>query len=492
MLKKLSRRFSLIACSTLLLVVLAMIGLINSLNFLRAVDGADETIGLIIDNAGMIPEKSESSEDDSSDGGSSDEALSSDDRSDSSDERSEPENNAGAAREKPEKSGADESAVRRSPNEPEKPGEKKSYGVIGDSSDKEKKERAESEMQYITRYFSAAFDGNGELLWISTSHIASLSEDEAIAYATSIYESGEETGFIDGMYYRYGIQKVTEDNENEILIVVYDFSTSSEQLKSTAVISLLIGIILFLICSLVITLLSKRAVRPIIDNMEKQGRFVTDAGHELKTPLAIIRADAEVIEMTGGESEWTKSILAQTDRLNNLLEQMLVLAKARENQKQTFLKVDLSGLAFSAENSFYTYCCAENKPLESDICDGVYVTGDAGMLEMLLSVLLQNAVKYGSDGQAIKFSLSQNLRYAKVKVTNFCDEPPKCDPKRLFDRFYREDTSRARKTGGSGIGLSIAQSITELHGGKIWCSVEGKSITFGFRIPLNNRSSEEN
>lgn len=428
MLKKLSLRFSAAAIGALFAIELLMILLINGLNYRYTVMRTDELIGVLIENGGSFPDQSPPDRFD-------EQFIIRDDRG----------------------------------------------GVIGFGEVRRRSsERAGRELRYTTRYFTAYMDSRGEVVRLDTGHIAAVSSKEAEEYAFDALSRDDGMGFCDGFGFRY--QTVTLSDGSR-LAVFCDFTSSVRDLEQVAMLSLMISGGLLVIFSVMIILVSKRVVRPVIENTDKQNRFITDAGHELKTPLAIIRANTEVIEMTSGESEWTRSTINQTDRLNDLLERMLMLAKARESRRVSFEQVDLSSLAASVTQSFSGYCAAEGKPLNVSIADGALVRGDAKMLDMMLGSLLENAVKYGKQGCGIDFFLTASSKHINIKVVNLCNDPPTGDLRLLFDRFYRGDSSRTRETGGSGIGLSIAKTITDEHKGRISCSVEGEQVTFEVRLP---------
>jgi hypothetical protein len=339
--------------------------------------------------------------------------------------------------------------------------------------------RRESEMPYVTRYFTAVVDEQNNVDRIDTGSIASVTSAEAEQFTLEVIKGGKTRGFCDGYSFRYSIEQMSDGNR---IAVFCDFSSKAETLLTMIEISAVIAAGLLVIFSVVIKLYSERAVRPVILSIENQRRFISDAGHELKTPLAIIRADAEVIELTGGSNEWTKSIVNQTDRLSKLLGQMLTLTKSHETGKLKFEEFNLSEAVRAASNEFTTLCNTRGKPLETQVCDDIICCGDKAMLSELVSILLDNAVKYGSDGQPIALALKMSGLKAELCVSNFCDDPPQGDANMLFERFYRADSSRTRNTGGSGIGLSIASSIAEAHKAKINCTVEANVIRFTLKI----------
>lgn len=225
-------------------------------------------------------------------------------------------------------------------------------------------DRRDSEMRYITRYFTVMFNADGKVDRIDTGNIASVTSEQAEQYALDAISDGDNKGFYDSYSFRYAVK---ENPNGEKMIVFYDFSEKLRTLLNMMEISGAIALILLVIFSFIILLFSKRAVRPVIESIENQRRFITDAGHELKTPLAIIRADTEVIEMTGGENEWTKSIVNQTDRLNELLSQMLMLTKSQEAVQTSFRDFDLSQAVRETAEGFEPLFSSQNKPLDVQI-----------------------------------------------------------------------------------------------------------------------------
>lgn len=460
MLKKLSLRFSAAAIAALFVIELLMLGLINGLNFYHALKQSDDTLDTLIQNDGKLSyhnydelmsrerEEPPSQKPDSAPGDDDDDEDDLDDMEDAPPVK--PEGDYGF--------------------------EKKNGRFFDDK-------RADTEQKYIIRYFTAKINCDGDVTTLNTGHIATISSETAQSYALEVFEAEEERAFYNGMEFRYAVKK---SSDGSALIVFYDFGTAAASAIMTAKLSAAIALGLLIVFSVIILLVSKRVVRPVVENYEKQRRFITDAGHELKTPLAIIRANTEVLEMTGGENEWTRSTINQADRLSELLAQMLMLAKSSESQRISFADVDISRMANEFADDFSILCMSKNKPLEADIADGATVFGDEKMLKMLISTLLENAVKYGMEDKPIEFKLTQSSKHVRFSVSNLCSDPPKGDTEHLFDRFYRGDSSRTRETGGSGIGLSIAKTVTDAHKGRISCVVEGERVTFKVKLPLSS------
>lgn len=332
--------------------------------------------------------------------------------------------------------------------------------------DKPKPDGINEETGFKTRYFVIWLDIKGNVLRINTGHIASVSSEEAIAYGQRAVAEGKSNGY-DG-HYRYGVMSTADGS----MVIFLDCSTELNSDRIFLLLSFAIGTVAFALVSFIAALFSRRAIRPFQEAMQKQQQFLEDAGHELKTPLAIISANNDVLELTDGKSQWTDSIRNQVSRMDSLLQSMLALTKLdMERPVLQMQSVHLSRLVSETIESFRILAQANQVVLTDSVQPGVDVTGDPASLQQLISILLENAVKYaGADGQ-VSIQLQLRGKTPCLWVENTCVELPSGDLNRLFDRFYRADTSRSRETGGYGIGLSIAKSICHAHHAKIWAAV---------------------
>lgn len=236
-----------------------------------------------------------------------------------------------------------------------------------------------------------------------------------------------------------------------------------------------IGFITVLI--LVITF-SKIVLRPVAQSYEKQRQFITDAGHELKTPLTIIDANTEVIEMENGESQWTKSIRNQVERLTSMVGQFITLSKMEE-KNENFHKTDISLNIILNESlePFDAVFLSKNIKINTFSEKDIHISGDEKLLRQLFEILIDNAAKYASENSTFSISMKRKSRKNMLTFENESNTISEGNLDILFDRFYRTDASRNSATGGSGIGLSVAKSIVTLHGGTIHAkSDDGKKI----------------
>ena len=335
------------------------------------------------------------------------------------------------------------------------------------------------EMPFQSRYFLARFDSSGNMTEIDTSHIASITAESALDAITSVYSSGKEKGFYHSFRYKLGTNK-----DGSKILVFSDISSSLINVYKLLFQSLLIGLFTLIAMFILVYLFSGRAVAPAVESMEKQKRFITDAGHELKTPLAIISANIDVLELETGKSEWTTSIRNQINRMNSLVKNLLTLSRMDEERMHVvYTDFDMSGTIKETAVSFQPIAESASKKYNMSIEDGIHITGDKNAINQLTSLLLDNAMKYSDDNGNININLSKD-KYITLEVSNTTDSMPTGNLDRLFDRFYRADSSRSREKGGYGIGLSVARAIAQSHGGDIQALQDGdKTIRFVVTLP---------
>ncbi|MBR3031945.1 MAG: GHKL domain-containing protein [Clostridiales bacterium] len=321
------------------------------------------------------------------------------------------------------------------------------------------------ELAYETRYFTVLFDESENAVLVDTGRISAVSESEAVDYAAKALNRKGSSGFIGD--YRY---LVGEPDENNCRMVIFrDCGIGLQNFRNFRNISIFVSLLCLIGVGILVFLASGRIVRPVAESYEKQKRFITDAGHEIKTPLAIITADAEVLEMEQSESEWISDIKVQTKRLSELTQDLISLSKMEETSTVLEMKdLDLSALLKSQTGSFGAVATASNKTISSNIEDGIHIQGDKKSIESLLSIVLDNAVKYCPENGHIDVTASRYKKGARIEVTNDTSETLSAEEcKNMFERFYRTDASRNSETGGHGIGLSMAKAIVSKHKGRI-------------------------
>ena len=312
------------------------------------------------------------------------------------------------------------------------------------------------------RYAAVAIDKIGNIIRTDVTHISSLTEDEVTAITEALKNTASGTGTYSGFLYRISETKRAEGK----VIILLDNGMQISSFFTVLFISVGAGIFGWLLMLLLVILLSKKTIAPVARSIEKQKQFVTNAGHEIKTPLAIILANTDAMELHNGENKWSKNIRAQTLRLSGLMQNLLMLAKMDESSaKLPMCSFDISTAAEDTVNAFIEPAALKGVMIEQDIQKGLQLNGNHDSIVQLITVLLDNAVKYTESGGMIRAKLSGNDKNITLSIANTCE--PIDHPEKLFDRFYRGDSARTQKNGGYGIGLSVAQAIAELHKGSI-------------------------
>ena len=332
------------------------------------------------------------------------------------------------------------------------------------------------ETPFSTRHFTVFFDKNGEVSKTNTESIYSITDSIAVEYAENVLEEGKERGWISS--YRYKIFS----NGEELGVVFVDGSTSRSALMQSVTIA---GFVLLGCAALVlilIFLLSKRAVKPIAESYDKQKQFITDANHELKTPLTLILANLDIAEAELGENEWLEDIRAEGHRMTELVNQLVALTRMdEEGGKLNCTEVPFGKLVEETVAEFEPLAKAREKSLVADLEEDVTCMGDDVLLRRLIGILMDNAIKYCDAGGEISVFLRKGRRTV-LAVENTYSSVGELELNRLFDRFYRADKAR-KFTGGYGIGLSMAKAIVEKHKGEI-TAYKKDEIHVGFKIVL--------
>mgnify|MGYP002541090253 FL=1 len=329
------------------------------------------------------------------------------------------------------------------------------------------------EAPYMIRFFAVRYSESGELLDINQDYIASVSESEALSFAGRVLEGGKEHGFYGS--YRYFVKTA----ERETTVIFLNAERELHAVRGLLVNTLLIAAISLVIVFLLVLLLAKRAVAPYMRNLEMQKQFITNAGHELKTPLTAISTSADVLAMEHGDNEWVQNIQVQSGRLARLITNLITLSRLDEErpalEKSEF---SLSDALWETADSFLPLMRARGKAYSQSIGDGLAVNSNRAAVQQMASILLDNAVKHSPPGAKISLKAFRKGRRIAIEVSNTCEELARPELKHLFDRFYRVDQSHSETASGSGIGLSVAKATAEALGGKIHAELSGNVICF--------------
>ena len=314
------------------------------------------------------------------------------------------------------------------------------------------------------RFFTVITDEKGTFVRSKMDRIAAVGDDQAKEYAEKALASGKGHGFIDE--FRYSVNY----SDGEQIVTFLDCGRVLDSFRDFLRASILMSLAGLLLVFGIITYFAGRIVKPVAESYEKQRRFITDAGHEIKTPLAIIKANLDVIELDPESTdESLKEIGNQVDRLSGLTSDLVYLSKMEETDTRPIATdVPISELAEEAVSSFEALAKDNGKSIEANIEPMLSVKGNIKEVEKMISILMENAVKYSTTEDAIKLSLRREGKNAALIIANKTTKPiNKESIEHVFDRFYRMDESRNSETGGYGIGLSMASAIVTACGGKI-------------------------
>lgn len=335
------------------------------------------------------------------------------------------------------------------------------------------------ETPFSLRYFTVTLNASGEEVAVNTNDIFLVDEETAVSMAKSLASKGKTSGFYENYY--YDVLDVTTADEPCSMYLFLNANEKMESFRSFRNISFFISLLGVLLVYILVVFLSRIVTKPVAESYEKQKHFITDASHEIKTPLAIIEANTEVLEMTDGENEWIKSIRNQIERLTSLTEKMVFLSRMdEENAKLDMREFSLSETVEEVAESFLPVAKAKGKNLDISVEDNLSFVGNEDTISQALSLLLDNAFKYANDKGRVEVRLCTTAKNKKeISVFNTVDEIAVGNHDELFERFYRTDSSRSSKTGGHGIGLSVVKAIVNAHKGKVSAeSKDAKSIIF--------------
>ena len=350
------------------------------------------------------------------------------------------------------------------------------YPKINDDKPKQQGQQGLQELSpeapFETRFFAVYLDENGETVSANTGSIAAVATDQAIELAGEIFESGSTRGF-SGVY-RYSVS----DTDSGKMVLFLDCSRGLNYFNNFFKISLAVSLSGIFGVFIIVLLLSKRAIKPIAVSYEKQKHFITDASHELKTPLTVINASTEVLEMTQGESEWTISIRNQVERLTELTNSLVSLARMDEHDNKLLMTdFSISDAVAESVEPFVQLALRQGKSVETSVAKNISYYGNEDEIRKLVGILADNAIKYCGEEGKISVTLKAAAKGPMLQVKNSVDEIAKGNHDEMFERFYRGDSSRSSEIGGFGIGLSIAKAIVNTHKGKIVArSEDGKSL----------------
>ena len=367
------------------------------------------------------------------------------------------------------------------PEKQEKPGDFGINNNSGENANEEPRGLYKSETPFSTRFFTVVYNSEGTVINTVFDNIATVSEDNVDTYVEKVLNK-EGYGFYSN--FKYYIKETSEGNNMAIFL---DCSKELSSLRTTIFISLFAMAVCILWVYIIVLLFSNKAIEPYIKSHEKQKQFITDASHELKTPITVIATSLKVLEMDVGKQKWIDKAIAQTEKLKELVNSLVTLSRMdEENSFFKFNVFNISDTMSETVESYRDFAESNGHEVICNIENGVTFKGDEYAIRQLVSILIDNAVKYASKDTPIRLTLTASKRHVVVTSSNQADEINKDELEKVFERFYRTDKSRNSNTGGFGIGLSIARSIAEEHNGTIVAkSEDGVNVDFVVRMRKN-------
>ncbi|MGI6212086.1 MAG: sensor histidine kinase [Anaerovoracaceae bacterium] len=326
-------------------------------------------------------------------------------------------------------------------------------------------------------FFLAVYDKKGNVIKYRSA-ARSENADLYLGYTDEIRKNAEDSKL--GRYGKY-YYKSKKISNGRTVVVILDCSAEIDTLTRMIYIVIGISVVGLIAIFFLVRAFSSFVVGPTIENNRRQKQFITNASHELKTPLAVIRANTELEQMMNGENEWNDSTIEQVDRMSGLIQNLVMITRAEEQEERGSLEpVDASKTVSETVEPYKSLALQQNKTLKEEITDGIKFSVDGSKLRQLTTILIDNALKYCDPEGTILVRLKRvkKDRGLVLTVSNDYAEGENVDYSRFFERFYREDQAHNIDKGGYGIGLSIADSICTQYGGSIRADWKDGRISF--------------
>ena len=314
-----------------------------------------------------------------------------------------------------------------------------------------------------SRFFVVRSDEDGGILDVNIDQISSIDKETAEAYALDVLRGGKDSGRMEG--YKFSVKQIHDGK----MLLFMDISDQSESFQMVLFVSCLIAVFYWIILLIIVVLFSGKVIHPVVAGMEKQKQFITNAGHEMKTPLAIIQSNNDTMALIHGENKYNAHIRNQTKRLNGLMNNLLTLAKLDEEIPLPKERINISEVAEELIPVYQEEAKLRNLRFVVEIQRDLVLQINRDSFRQLMTILLDNAMKYTPENGEVKLSIVNDHRFILIMEENTCDPSLEPDPERLFERFYRGDAARTQKeeTSGYGIGLSAARAICENFNGTL-------------------------
>lgn len=329
----------------------------------------------------------------------------------------------------------------------------------------------------LSTFYSVAISDDGEILAMDNDGETIYEDGVLQEYALKIIKSRKNSGVIGSLLY------TAAEKKGYTLVAFMDNTIIQQSITTLFRYTIVFGSIMIVALFFVAVYLAGRIVKPLEENHQKQKQFISDAGHELKTPISVISTNAELLAREIGENPWLSNIQYENEKMGNLVSQLLELTKTENSHIRTEV-LDFSRLVKGEVLPFESVAFEKNLLLNYDVQEGLSVEGNRNQLKQIVSILLDNAICHGEDGKEIDLSLKEDHGYAKLSVVNSGKEIPPAQRQKLFERFYRVDAARNTTDGHYGLGLAIAKAIVTTHKGKIQVFCRDGKVEFAVSFPL--------
>ncbi len=312
-------------------------------------------------------------------------------------------------------------------------------------------------------YYEFHLSADGTLETVSRHSSQEDTETEAREYAAAAVKADTERGKAGS--YKYGIRRNADGSGKLVLVdMSVQLHIMYEMLKNAG----LVGIAILILLIIVLFPVSNRMADIFVRNAEQQRRFITDAGHDLKTPVAIARANLDVLELRNGKNKWSGNIRTQVDRMEHLVQDLIMMARLDEGKNEEALEeIDLTALTEAIWQEYQPSLRQKQITGETELEKTVPVRGSESLVRRLVCLLMDNAVQYTPEAGTVRLSVKPERKRTRITLSNSVAQLPEVSPEKLTERFVRGDSARTQKSGGSGIGLAAAKRIAEKHHGRL-------------------------
>ena len=335
----------------------------------------------------------------------------------------------------------------------------------------------ESPKFQLSTFYSVAVSYKGKILEIKNDSPTVYASDDLAQMAKGIIKDGKSTGTKDNLTF------LKTDKNGYVLVVFMDNTVVNESAMTLFRYTLIFGSAALVLFFFLSVFLARKIVAPLEESYQKQKQFISDAGHELKTPVSVVSANAELLSRALGDNQWLQNIQYENERMGLLVGQLLDLART-ENVTPQMEYIDFSRLVAGEMLPFESVAFEKGLVLNSNITNGITVEGNSTQLKQLISILLDNAICHSKPDGEVRLTLTKDHGIAEISVINKGDEIPAEHRERIFERFYRVDTARNGEDKHYGLGLAIAKAIVDAHHGHIEVNCYNGLVEFHVRMPM--------